>query len=351
MIRVVQWTTGNVGRRAVRAVVDHPEMELVGCYAWSPDKAGQDVGELVGIDPIDVKATNDVDALIALKPDCVCYTPKWPNIDELVRILEAGINVVATAGIIVGPCFGAEKHQRLKAACEQGGSSIFGSGMNPGMLNLLGLVSAGICDRVECIKVTESVDSTGYDSPETDIPCGFGRPIDDPDLPAAAKKGTYIFEDSVHMMAHALGLELDEVHFEAEFAKTTADLDLGSWSIRAGCVAGIAASWQGRIKGRTVLDLRTVWRKGQTLDPDWKIDHAYIIEVDGQPAVRTKLQILPGKGFVGKTFGDFMMLGMVATALPAVQAIPAVVAAAPGILTYAELPLVTAKGFVNLARR
>lgn len=347
MIRVVQWTTGNVGRRAVRAVVDHPEMQLVGCYAWSPDKKGTDVGELVGIPPIGVATTNDIEALIALQPDCVVYTPKWPDIDELVRILEAGINVVATAGIIVGPCFGEKAHQRLKDACERGGSSIFGSGMNPGILNLLGLVSAGICDRVECITVSESVDSTGYDSPETDGACGFGRPMDDPNLPAMARKGTYVFEDSVLMMADALGLDLDEVHFEAEFAQTTKDLDLGSWSIKAGCVAGIACSWQGRVNGKTVLDLRTVWRKGQSLQPDWKVGHAYTVEVEGMPAVRTKMQILPGKDFVANSFQEYMLLGMVATALPAVQAIPAVVAAKPGIVTYADLPLVTARGFVN----
>ena len=348
MIRVVQWTTGNVGKRAVRAVVEHPEMELVGCYAWSSDKSGIDVGELVSMPALGVTASNDIDALFALKPDCVSYTPKFANLDELVRILEAGINVVATAGILVGDYFGPEGKERLEKACERGNSSLFGSGMNPGMLNLLGLVSAGICDEVESITVTESVDSTGYDSPETEIPCGFGRPIDDPELTQLAKQGTAVFGDSVLMMANALGIELDEVHFEAEFAKTTAELDLGSWSIGAGCVAGIKCFWQGRVNGKTLLNLRTVWRKGQTLEPDWEIDHAYTVRVEGQPAVESKMQILPGKNFQGKTFADFMVLGMVATAMPAIQAIPAVVAAAPGVLTYADLPLITAKGFIKL---
>ena len=91
-IRIVQWTTGNVGKRSVRAVVAHPELELVGCYAWSDDKAGRDVGELCGIEPVGVEATNDVDALLALRPDCVVYNPMWPDTDELVRILEAGVN-------------------------------------------------------------------------------------------------------------------------------------------------------------------------------------------------------------------------------------------------------------------
>ena len=88
--RVVQWTTGNVGERSVIAVLANPALELVGCYAWSPDKVGRDVGELCGVAPVGVLATDDVDALLALEPDCVIYNPKWPDVDVLVRILEVG---------------------------------------------------------------------------------------------------------------------------------------------------------------------------------------------------------------------------------------------------------------------
>ena len=153
--RVVQWTTGNVGRRCLRAIVASRELELVGCYAFSEDKVGQDAGVLAGIDPVGVPATRDIDALIALAPDCVSYNPVWPNVDELVRLLEAGINVSSTAAFITGHALGEEARERLEAACARGGASMFGSGMNPGMANLLALVSAGICDRVDKISVLE----------------------------------------------------------------------------------------------------------------------------------------------------------------------------------------------------
>ena len=347
MIRVVQWTTGNVGQRAAMAVLANPDLELVGCYAWSADKSGRDVGDLIGTDPIGIAATNDIDALLALRPDCVAYTPKFPRVDELVQILESGVNVVATAGFITGHSLGSSERQRIEAACQRGASSIFGSGANPGFLNLLGLVSALPCDRVDCISVTESVDSTGYDSPETEIPCGFGRPLDDPELPAMARAGTAVFEDAVWMMADALGVAIDEVGFKAEFARTTADLDLGSWSIDADCVAGIATNWRGLRDGATVLELKTVWRKGQNLDPDWPVEHAYLVEVTGQPCVHTRLQFLPGEDFVASSLKEFMVLGMIATAMPAINALPAVVAAPPGIVTYADLPLTTARGMVS----
>jgi hypothetical protein len=100
--RVVQWTTGNVGKSSVQAIAANPNYELVGCYAYSPDKVGRDVGELCGTAPLGVAATNDADALLALKPDCVVYNPMWIDVDELARILSAGVNVVATASFITG---------------------------------------------------------------------------------------------------------------------------------------------------------------------------------------------------------------------------------------------------------
>jgi 2,4-diaminopentanoate dehydrogenase len=340
--RVVQWTTGNVGRRSVRAVAERDDLELVGCFAWSADKRGVDVGVLAGIDPLGVSATDDVDALLALRPDCVIYNPMWPDVDEMARILASGANMVSTAGFITGHALG-EGRERLRAACAQGGSTLFGSGMNPGFANLIALVSAGICDRVDKITVLESVDSTGYDSPDTELLVGFARPIDDPDLADHTRRGTAVFGDAVHLMADALGVELDEVRFEAEYARTTHALDLGSWTIPADGVAGVAASWQGWAGGRCLIDLRVRWRKGRTLEPDWPVEHGYVVEIEGQPRVRTKVEITPPPDFQATTFADYMVLGMIITAMPAVDAIPAVCAAPPGIATYVDLPLVTAR--------
>jgi 4-hydroxy-tetrahydrodipicolinate reductase len=342
-LRVVQWTTGNVGRRSVRAVVDHPDLELVGCYAWSADKVGQDVGDLCGIEPLGVAATDDVDALLALKPDCVVYNPMWPDVDELVRILEAGANVVSTAAFVTGENLGAGR-DRITAACKKGKSTMFGTGVSPGFAELLAIVTASICDRVDKVTVSEAADTTLYDSPTTEIPAGFGRPIDDPNLPSMTAQGTAVFGEAVALVADALGVELDEIVCEAEYAQTTEDLDLGSWKIEAGCVAGLAASWQGRVGGRTVVDLNVRWKKGATLEPNWAIEDGWVIQIDGRPTVTTKIGFLPPPDFEATTFQDFMVLGMIMTAMPAVYAIPRVVDAAPGIVTYVDLPLVLPRG-------
>jgi hypothetical protein len=344
--RVVQWTTGNVGKQSVQAIVRRPDLELVGCYAWSADKVARDVGELCGIAPIGVTATDDVDALLALEPDCVVYNPMWPGVDEMVRILEAGVNVVTTAAFITGHALGRDR-DRVAAACARGGATVFGTGINPGFVELFAMISAGICDRIDKVTINEEADSTGYDSPETEKPAGFGRPINDPDLQTMTANGTAVFGEAVRMLGDAIGVEFDEVRCEAEYAKTTEDLDLGSWMIPAGCVAGIAGSWQGRVGDRTVVEMKFRWRKGYTLEPDWQVGMGHVIEIAGMPTVKTTIEFLPPPDFQATTLAEFMVIGHVITAVPAINAIPAVVAAPPGIVTYADLAIPLPKGYVS----
>jgi hypothetical protein len=331
----------------VIAIAGNPGLELVGCYAWSPEKVGRDVGELCGIAPLGVAATDDVGALLALRPDCVVYNPMWPSIDELVRILEAGVNVVSTAAFINGRRLGPDR-KRLADACERGGASLFGTGVNPGFAELLGIVVAGVCDRIDKLTVSEAAHTALYDSPATEMPAGFGRPIDDPDLQAMTAEATAVFGEAVAMVADALGVQHDRIVREAEYAKTNVDLELGSWRIAAGCVAGVAASWQGRVGDRTVVELNVRWKKAATLEPDWPIEDGWLIEVQGRPTVRTKVQFLPPPDFAAKSLSDFMVLGLIMTAMPAINAIPAVVAARPGIVSYPDLPLPLPRGIVRI---
>jgi hypothetical protein len=346
--RVVQWTTGNVGKSSVEAIAKNPNYELVGCYAWSKDKAGRDVGELVGIEPLGFAATNDMAALLALKPDCVVYNPMWIDVDELVGILSAGVNVVASASFITGHNLG-DGRAKLEDACQKGGSTLFGSGVSPGFAELLAIVAATACDRVDKVTIAESADTTLYDSPDTERPVGFGSAIDDPDLQPMAAKGTAVFAEAVRLVADAVGVELDEIKCVSEYAQTTEDLTMASWTIPAGHVAGVFASWQGIVNGKTVIDINVRWKKGQTLEPDWKLDgDGWKITIDGRPTVNMQVGFLPPHDMIenAKTVEDFFVLGHIMTAMPPIHAIPAVVAAPPGIVTYNDLPLTTPKGVV-----
>jgi 2,4-diaminopentanoate dehydrogenase len=349
--RVVQWTTGNVGRSSVAAITANPTLELIGCYAWSPDKAGRDVGELVGIEPLGVTATNDVDSLLALKPDAVVYNPMWIDVDELVRILEAGVNVVATASFITGGNLGADR-DRLADACQRGGATLFGSGVSPGFAELLAIVAGTACDRIDKVTIAESADTTLYDSPDTERPCGFGVALDDPALAPMAEKGTAVFAEAVQLVADALGVELDEIRCVSEYAQTTEDLAMASWTIPAGHVAGVYASWQGIVDGRTVIDINVRWKKGQTLEPDWQLDgDGWKITIEGRPTVNMTVGFLPPPDMIANatSIEDFFVLGHIMTAMPPIHAIPAVVSAAPGIATYTDLQLPQPRGVVPRA--
>jgi len=345
--RVVQWTTGNVGKKSVHAIVENSLLELVGCYAWSTDKVGRDVGELCGITPLGVPATDDVDALLNLEPDCVVYNPMFASVDEVTRILEAGINVVTTSEFITGHQLGHDR-ERISDACARGGSTIFGSGINPGFIELFAIVTAGISDRVDRISIVESFDTTIYNSPATEIPMGFGYPIVLFDLPATTEKGSGIFREAVLLMADALGVQLDDVRCEAEYAYTTEDLLLpGDWTIKQGCVAGIDVRWKGIFAAREVVEVRGVWTKGQFLEPAWSTSFGYTVTVEGRPTIKSTLSFEPPADFQGQSIDDYIMLGLTITAMPAITAIPAVVAASPGIVTYTDLPLPLPRGVLT----
>lgn len=337
-LRIVQWTTGLVGRSAVKAVLDHPELELVGCYAWSPDKVGRDVGELCDLGrKIGVTATNDLDAILALRPDCVLYMPLEWVVDDMVRLLEAGINVVSTANFITGRSYGEKDMLRLDEAARRGGVSLYGSGINPGLANVLGLVSTAVCRRVDRVSVLESVDATAYASAQTWLDIGFASPPDTPGLYERARQRMLVFLDSVEMMAAALEVSLDEVRFDVEFGTATQDLDLGYMKIGKGTICGLKGVWSGIVNGRAVIELGLCWRLGHAMEPNWPTEEGYVIEVDGVPSVRARFAIQYPANLTD--FG-------IATANPAVNAIRAVVAARPGLVTADQLPLVMASGFV-----
>ena len=158
-LRVIQWTTGNIGRRSLHAIIGRPDMELVGVYAHGDDKVGMDAAELAGWPlgpgkPTGVTATRDIDALLATRPDACCYNPLWPSIDELERILESGVNVCTSAAWITGGKQSTEDLNRIRNACARGNSTIFGNGAHPGMTNMVAMVLSGSCERVDEIRIT-----------------------------------------------------------------------------------------------------------------------------------------------------------------------------------------------------
>jgi 4-hydroxy-tetrahydrodipicolinate reductase len=339
-LRVIQWTTGNIGRRSLHAILARPDLELVGVYAHGADKVGRDAADLCGWpSPTGVRATNDVAALLALGADACCYNPLWPSVDELCALLEAGVNVCTSAAWITGGKQSPEDLDRVRKACERGRSTIFGSGAHPGMTNLVGLVLSGSCERVDEIRITESVDCSTYESAETQRAMGFGQDPATPGLAESVRRESEVFAESAAMMADALGVTLDRMTFDVEFTAATGDSDLGFMSIPAGTVGGVFGYHRGWVGDRNVVSVGFNWTMGQHVVPPKPLAHGHVIQVFGVPNMRTVLHCLPPEGWAERP----MDLGMIYTAMPVTNAVPYVVAAPPGIATLADLPPITGR--------
>ncbi len=220
-IRVFQVATGNVGTEMIKRIRHRPDLELVGLHCYTPEKVGRDAGELAGVAPLGVTATGSVDDIIAARPDVLTFHGVFPDEDLYVQVLEAGINVVTTADWITGwhrdtnhphPS-GKPVTELLQAACAKGGATFYGTGMNPGLNQILGVVCSADVAEIENITTIESVDVSCHHSPDTWLEVGYGRPVDDPAVPGMLETYTRVFADSVLMMADCFDLQLDEVYF------------------------------------------------------------------------------------------------------------------------------------------
>lgn len=337
-LRVVLWTTGNVARQALKAVVRRPSLTLVGVYAFSPDKVGTDAGELAGLaGPLGVTATDDVDALIGMRPDAVLYMPLHPDVDELSRLLRAGINVLTTASFLTGWAYGREARERLDDAARAGGASFFGSGVNPGFAEYLTAVASSVCREVNYVRVLESFDIGTWAGDANQDELGWGRPAGDPGHADDIAKATAPFGDAVEVLAELLDFSVDAIRCEVEFAHAATDADVPGRDVKAGTVAGIDARWFGSSAGRDVVEVGIRWTVAAPLDPAWEVAMAYLIEVRGHPQVNVRAEVLP-QDFESMPLEEMLAIGSVITAMPVVNAIPAVVAAPAGIVTYRDLP-------------
>ena len=348
--RVVQWTTGAVGRESLRGILDHPDLELVGVKAYSDDKNGVDAGELVGRGPVGVPATTDAGALLSGPVDCVLYTPRTPSVDEVCRILSSGANVVTTAFAFHPARADAADRGRLLAACRAGDSSLHGTGLNPGNLGaIVPLAMAGMCREIAHIRVQERADWSLYDSVGiTFDQMLFGSPLDTVTADAPSLQHTSdLFRQQVWLLGDALGADLDEVTTDLEVIPATSDRDIFGRTLAAGTAAGQRWRWSGRSAGRTVIEVETLWVVGERQPAHWPTpQHGWTVTIEGTPSLQALLVTLAS--FVRDVpMSEHVQSASVATAMQAVNAVPAVCAAPTGFVTMADVPLVWNKHIVG----
>ncbi|GGC09441.1 dihydrodipicolinate reductase [Novosphingobium endophyticum] len=333
-LRVIQWTTGKVGKHSLRAILDDPRLELAGCYAWSEAKKGVDAGELCGRPATGIMATNDIEDLIALGADTVLYTPFEADLDQAVRLLESGLDVVSTNLFLnVGGIRG-EVKERLEAACKKGNSSLYVTGINPGWINAMIASFTAICRDVESVSITESADCSVYESVETWGFLGMGEAGGMTDeLMGRAQAWLILFRDAVERIGDALGVTFDDVEFFCEYATAAEKVDLGWFCMEKGTNAALRGGWNGKVGGRTVVSITVVWYLAKKLAEGWDIDEdQYHLVVKGEPGIDSRIRLTPAEHWKNHDW-DIM------TALPAVSAVPQIKAARSGVLGITDVGL------------
>ena len=353
--RVVVWGTGVVGSMVIAEIVRSPVFELVGVGVSNPAKVGRDVGELCGLAPTGVIATDDVETLVALRPDAlVHYGPTAQYAEDNIRVisafLRAGIDVASTAmtpwvwpGMEQNP---ASWIDPITEACEAGGASCFTTGIDPGFANdLFPLTLMGLCGEVRSVRASELLDYTDYEGDYEDE-MGIGRSPDFTPLLEVPDILIMAWGATVPMIAHAAGIELDGITTTWEKWVTPEDRPSAKGGVRAGDVAAIRFTINGVYHGREVITLEHVNRIGPDAAPHWPAgtqDDVYRVDIVGSPSIsqETSFRFTDGSGRAPA------VAGCLATGMRALNAVPALNDLPPGWVTALDLPLIPGVGTIR----
>lgn len=344
-LRTVVWATGGVGSIAIDAIRSRPDLELVGVWVHSEDKIGKDAGELAGGERIGVTATNDADALVALRPDCVVYAASGPERDagavpDYVKLLEAGISVVSTSSttLIYPPAYySPEWRDQMEQAAKKGGASFYASGIFPGFgSDQLALVLATQSKRIRCLTVTEVALNDHY--PVADVMMngmGFGHPLDFEPLLKTPGFIEMAWRAPIHLIAAGLDVEVEEVRGTLDRRVTERDIEVAFGTIKAGTCGAVSTRAAGVVNGREAIVVQHIIRMARDVAPDWlssEFDATYRVDIDGDPDIHCAMNVGAAEGHgAGHA-------AMAATAMRVVNAIPYVVAAPAGLLSSLDLP-------------
>jgi 2,4-diaminopentanoate dehydrogenase len=350
--RVIQWSTGGVGRAAIEGVINHPELELVGCWVHSPEKSGVDAGAILGREPIGVLATDDVDSLLALEADCVIYSPLFADPVVVDRLLGSGKNVVTPLGWFFPQ---KDERDRIDAVCRRSGTTLHGTGIHPGgITERFPLMLSALVGSVTRVRAEEFSDIRTYGAPDVIRDWMlFGAEPEKASKSIMADALGAGFRQSVWMVADVLGFDIEpQLRTTHEMAVATAPIDSPIGPIAPGLVAAQRFRWEGLIDGEPVVTAAVNWLMGEAnLDPPWRFGPAgerFEVEVSGDPGVFVTFKKLHPASIEA---GLIRNPGIVATAMHLVNAVPYVCRAEPGLKTYLDLPLVAGRAAREFSRR
>jgi len=335
--RVIQWATGNVGSRALRTVIEHPNLELAGVWVSSMDKVGKDAGELCGLDPVGITATNSVVQLVATDADCVLYMRQGFDCEEACAILGSGKNIVASLANLNNPALlDPAVRERLEEACRKGGTTLYSTGSSPGFsTEALAIPLLSMQRRLDLMTIDEFADVSSRNSPEMLFEImGFGKPMGPFEQQRADSLREH-FGNSMEIVAQAMGLGFDEVRAEGEYSAARNDIEIAAGTVKAGTVGATRTTITGMHAGRPVMRMRLNWYVTRDIEAaDWNLrETGWRVLVEGDTPMNFEITYpVAPEGFAAFTPG--------LTAHRPVNAIPFVCEAEPGLKTTLDLPQV-----------
>ena len=347
--RVIQWATGGIGRAAIQGISEHPDLELVGCWVHSESKVGRDAGELAGIAPLGVKATNRIDDILAMDADCVVYAPVFPIEDEVKQLLASGKSVVTPTSWFYPPHDA--KREALEAACQKGRAVLHGTGIHPGgFTERFPLQLTSMQRATTYVRSEEFSDIRTYGAPDV---VGemmlFGKTPEDALASPMAGFLSLGFYQSINMVADELGITLDSLNTVHEVATATRPIDSPIGVIEPGFVAAQRFTWQGLVDGKPVIEAIVNWLMGEEhFSEPWDFGPEgprYEVVVKGDPDLKA---VYHGMHPTSIEAGLARNEGIVVTAMHCVNSIPYVCAAEPGVRSYLDLPMICGRAAPSL---
>ena len=355
--RVIVWGTGFVGRSVLRNLITHPAYEVVGVLVNDPGKDGQDIGELTGLPAVGLTASRDVDEVLSRAADAVCYfgpsaLHMETNLAHLTKSLRAGKNVVeTTVGALQNPERApAAIRDTIDAACREGGTTYFSGGIDPGFGNdLLPLTLLGLCGRVDRVHTTEYLDAGSYPDQESLASMGLCSSLEDAALLDSPGLMTSIWGGPLYMIAQALDAPVTGTVERYERWATPEAIDFEMGRVEPGCAAAHRIQLSGVVGGEERIVIDHIHRVVPDVAPEWPRPasdpaHANRVEITGSP------NIVQETVLADEFTGDGNAGGCLATGMRAINAIPAVVAAEPGIVSTLDLPLIAGPGGMGHAK-
>lgn len=366
MVKVGVWGPGSMGVIALRAVIDNPELQLTDVIVHSEAKVGRDAGELCGTSAVGVLATADQETLINGDADVVVYAAAanlrpLEAIADMVALLRAGKNVVSCSVVPLVYPDGVDDAltQPLAEAAAAGGTSFFTTGIDTGFANdVLPLVLSGVSRSIRSIRMTEMFNYATYpDKGAVYEILGFGKPPEFEAFAAAPGIFTFGWGPVVHQIAHGLGCEVDRIEESVERLVVEESFDTPTGRVEVGTVGAMRSVLTGYVDGGRTVIVDHVSRMHDDLAPHWpapRISMAprdlgfggasgqgvYRVEINGSPDILCELELAEGH--------DHDLGARIAGAARMVNAIPAVYAAKPGLLSALDIPMITGVGLMGV---